>query len=479
MSGATVVISPAGYSVAPTFDYYISPTGSDSNLGTLASPWAITSLLDPANLHATANTSANRAAMVSKRVGVLAGTYSLSGLVDTAVVNDTRPTLTIPAGTGGINTVVQSVTPRGAILDGGNAAGGGSYAYAPAIGQSSGGTGYITIDGFEVKNCNGAGINVYFGSGSATNIVIQNNHVHDITTTVAGNNPAFIRGQGWINALIRNNRVHDYGSNVEGSTSALGGILHYFCVNTTHEYNTVYNVQVGIHGKGAGSAGDNYGTTCRYNYIESLLGESVGFLDFTTGATGANSTTRFYNNVVNASRPLNHGGVGSTNATTPTYAQIYNNTFYFNGSDTAGGFCYVGLSLSAGLTFYNNILQLTGTTTGYLGEWDVIDGTIGLSDYNCYTASATANNVLAKGSSSTWMSSPTVYTLGGWRTANSSDAGSIAADNVLNTPTAGTLSSYQLAGGSPCSNSGRVGGVSSGATVDMGAFVGGTPGSDF
>ena len=44
---ATTVQSTFGLTVnptGPTFDYYISNTGSDSNPGTLASPWALTSL---------------------------------------------------------------------------------------------------------------------------------------------------------------------------------------------------------------------------------------------------------------------------------------------------------------------------------------------------------------------------------------------------------------------------------------------------
>ena len=41
--------NPRGNSVAQTipiqFDYYIAPNGDDSNAGTLAAPWAITSLV--------------------------------------------------------------------------------------------------------------------------------------------------------------------------------------------------------------------------------------------------------------------------------------------------------------------------------------------------------------------------------------------------------------------------------------------------
>jgi hypothetical protein len=50
-----------------TFDYYISVTGSNSNAGTLASPWAITALSTPAN----------QARYAGKRVGILPGNYAV------------------------------------------------------------------------------------------------------------------------------------------------------------------------------------------------------------------------------------------------------------------------------------------------------------------------------------------------------------------------------------------------------------------
>src|ERR1700738_270524 len=51
------------------FDYYISPTGSDSNPGTSPSPWALTAI------------NTKRALYAGKRVGVLPGTYNCLSLV--------------------------------------------------------------------------------------------------------------------------------------------------------------------------------------------------------------------------------------------------------------------------------------------------------------------------------------------------------------------------------------------------------------
>jgi hypothetical protein len=436
--------------------------------------------LDPANSHATTAGKSNYNLIAGKKVGVLPGTYNIGGYVDTTVVNDTNPILNIPGGNPYANTVIQSTTPRGALFDGANTIGGGAGQYAPCIGSSDtrAPNGYVTIDGFEIQNFNGGGVNCWHVTGTGNCLLIQNNHIHGISTTVQGGNPGHIRGQSWFNATITNNKIHDYGSNVETNNGALGGIVFYYGALVTVSYNYVYNVQSGIHGKGSGGSNDNHGCTVCYNWVEALQGESTGIKDFSSTFSGY--TSYFHHNVVNANNPFVHGGVGSTHSLDSQATVCYNNSFYFNGGDGGGGFCYIGTTVSGGINFYNNVLQLTGVTNGFIGEFAIVNGTLGLSDYNCYTASASSVACLAAGSSAVWTSSPTLYTLSGWQTLNGTDAHSIAADNVLNSPTTGTLSSYQPASGSAILNAGRVGGTSAGVLINMGAFDGtGTPGCNF
>src|SRR6185312_8312991 len=104
----------ASSSAGQTFDFYISTTGSDSNAGTLASPWAITSLT---------RTSGNRSAIAGKRIGLLPGTYgiynlwitgvtNLSGNLATASSSSTgtyaynAPVLALPSGSAGSRTFI-------------------------------------------------------------------------------------------------------------------------------------------------------------------------------------------------------------------------------------------------------------------------------------------------------------------------------------------------------------------------------------
>ena len=62
---------PKAWGATTTFDYYISTSGKDSNSGTLASPWALTSFED---------TNPNNRLMAGKRIGLIAGNYSTAGI---------------------------------------------------------------------------------------------------------------------------------------------------------------------------------------------------------------------------------------------------------------------------------------------------------------------------------------------------------------------------------------------------------------
>jgi hypothetical protein len=69
------ILDRAAYSQntqATGFDFYISPTGSDGNPGTLKKLWAITAI------------NTRRADYAGKRIGLLDGTYNLYALCQAA-----------------------------------------------------------------------------------------------------------------------------------------------------------------------------------------------------------------------------------------------------------------------------------------------------------------------------------------------------------------------------------------------------------
>lgn len=114
-AGARAEVAPP---VPPaSFDFYISPTGSDTNLGTLASPWALTALNTKWSTYG------------GKKVGIIAGTYDLltlaGGSYNTGSNDYELAAFEIQGGTSGSPTYIASCdangnySPRSAILDGG------------------------------------------------------------------------------------------------------------------------------------------------------------------------------------------------------------------------------------------------------------------------------------------------------------------------------------------------------------------------
>src|SRR5579863_9641682 len=65
-------VASAQSASSASFDFYISPTGSDSNSGTLDQPWAITAI------------NTRRGDYAGKRVGLLDGTYNVHALCQAA-----------------------------------------------------------------------------------------------------------------------------------------------------------------------------------------------------------------------------------------------------------------------------------------------------------------------------------------------------------------------------------------------------------
>lgn len=145
--------SPYSGASGATFTYYISTTGSDTNSGSLSSPWAITSLQ---------TTSANWSKLAGSRIGLLPGTYNVGSLM----YNDASTgALQIPGGTSGAWTYLGSsdsgghYSPRTATITafssglygGHNSTGAGQWAGPmlahTGISPTTYPVGYLTIDG--------------------------------------------------------------------------------------------------------------------------------------------------------------------------------------------------------------------------------------------------------------------------------------------------------------------------------------------
>lgn len=409
-----------------TFDYYISTTGSDSNPGTLGSPWAITALNTKGGTYG------------GKRVGVLDGTYgqiTISG--QPASGNFSINWLTITGGSVGVPTVIKSVNRWGAIIDGQRT----SMTNDPQSGLMGGDGNYWTIDGFEFKGGNYQHVHSHSGTGHT----VQNCWLHDQHYTTApsppGANSACIFFNNNTNATIRNNYLEDFGASSDGNRhdcilaySAGGGISSGWIV----EYNTVTNLVDGgncFFPKEATAGNKNH--TVRWNYFDGHTQSGVGtnycILWWGQG-TASGDEDKIYGNVLwpipgraLLYTPVSHAGKWS----------IYNNTFVGDWGDDGGM-----VNLQAGspnqYNIYNNIFSRTAR--GFDGDMHLSGtGAIGTMDYNLYDSSPALSVNLG---------GTTYTTLGALQAATSKDTNSSTSTDPLFTGTGSGAEIYQLQAGS-------------------------------
>jgi hypothetical protein len=435
------------------FDFYISPSGSDSSPGTFEQPWAITAL------------NTRRPDYAGKRVGLLDGTY----YVVTVGVTDKSGSQVALAVNGGPSpaspTVVAAVNARQAILTPAD-----PYKGAPIIGQGylqMPNKGNVILDGLYITRASGSGIFFFpvivpnVQEGGTTGIVIRNCEIHDLGGNEA-NNPAGIKLRNCTGTLVSNNKIHSV-QMAPGHNAA--GILSFNCRSNIYEYNTIFDCNSGIYDKNPHTGNHTY----RYNHIEIAGAYPANALTDCSGGDAGDLVT-VHNNVLIA--PNLWDGAD------PAMPSKQSLLFYNNTCISKGRIFYpAGGALSsppAMVTLYNNIIYSSGVT--------VCAGSIALCDYNIYRAGGLVVGL-------TQVAAPrgpgTAYTLSEWQKTSGQDAHSVVSNAAPSALFGSTRSlepgTYQLQASSAGRNLGRAGGVSSGAATDVGAWGGGTTrvGCDF
>jgi hypothetical protein len=468
---ATPLSRQADAQSAETFDFYISTTGSDDNPGTLASPWAITAI------------NTKRSTYRGKKVGLLAGIYDLSGMrpFDGSGGNSPPPILHVAAGTASSPTVIKSVVPRAAILELKSSSG--VRSNKPAIGQFGRGTGaaeksYVTIDGLTVRG--GAFWLMSFFGGTPSDysqyslgIVIQNCHLHDSILPMQDNNPAI-----WIDCcidpIVRNNLFHDI-SDVSAGGVGPCAVMTLSVRGLVMEYNEGYNLRTFLldkHNDGNGGYASD-GFIIRYNYVHDIADTFIMGLDteyHSNSPTGPYNACYVHNNVL-----VGCGAAWYTKINAPTRmdVNIYNNTFVLtrNLPGDNGGWWGPSAAATHQISYYNNIIRRNGFSMGYMGDLAVSTQAVGIINYNSYDPAAFRANILSPLNSNSSATTVTAYSsLSSWRSATGADANSTQAAPIF--VGGSKAAAYALAANSPGLNAGRVGGVSSGAAVHLGAWDG-------
>jgi hypothetical protein len=219
--------------------------------------------------------------------------------------------------------------------------------------------------------------------------------------------------------------------------------------------------------------GNAVNTTIRYCYADFTPTTDVTNVTFLSSGTNTTTTATpgnsIHHNIIISGGPRDSIGYSSEQGAAPE--AFYNNTWVRNSSNL--GYRYVEASgFSALVTAYNNLMYDNGVTSsteyGYMsGNVDVF----ALCDYNIY------GTLMGSPQFSTYASGSaggaTSQTFATWKTAiGSKDAHS--SQNATNPFTnAGTYAlQYTVASGSPAYQTGKVGGLSSGATCNVGAWDG-------
>jgi hypothetical protein len=466
---------------AVTFDYYISTTGSDSNPGTLAEPWAITAIESKGSL------------LVSKRVGLLSGTYYLADYWTLGSSQGVGAYINMfYGGTAEAPTVIESVVPRGAILTPeatGGTLEGNNYACLWVDDDAD----YVELRGIRFTRSGAIGVWV-MGSYN----LIEDCQFDDFDGSRigidGGSNPGAIRHRNFGRfSTIRNCKFFDlFTGSPSTIQSAVGPVYDYqdivieycsfsTCVpfypkrntgNFTFRYNFVYDTteysgseaillsfDVSDHLRYDDSAGTfpDYGRTSNkcHNNLFVVENTRLSYDSYQTGQWA--NDVEFYNNtvVLNASlqegsgfwRRGNDSGDIDNGKTPPADIPVtwdwYNNIFY------AGA----GVNIQAGWMYTRDAYGFPDLA----GAWD----------YNGYN---TFKYAMLDGATLT------EYTTIGSFQAIGLDTNSIVdADPEFANLGGSTAADYQLEGTSPFKSAGHVGGVSGGATVDMGAWGGLSP----
>lgn len=457
-----------------TFDYYISTNGSDSNPGTLAAPWAITSLN---------RTNSNNSKIKGKRVGMLPGTYGIYSMWNSGGYGYQTPVLNLPSGSAGARTFLGASDSSGQQTIGGvnitaspsGKPGGGnpgtSSSSIAMIGKDYRDTngGHCQIDGLVLSDCTNLIVSYYTG----TDMWVTNCHVYNCWGDEGNNTGAIWFGGGATNGGVQNCLIHDVTIAGSGTLHNCAGIFSEDTIGNLYEYNTIYNCNCGIYDKNQNDGGHTY----RYNYIEINGSNPYNCLmDCAGGPSG--TVSRVYNNILviapstGNERFIWQGICTNGPGANPTQAmEFYNNTCYvLSGGGFQSGVTYQSAG-AASVKHYNNIYVSAAPGFYDTVSFNTSSSAIAISDYNAYIGGC--GDHLGRGTNGAPSSN---YTLTNWQSSFSLDTHSLSqasAGGVFTSPGgAQNPGGYKLATGSPCEGAGSSNGTASGAAVDMGAWGG-------
>jgi hypothetical protein len=450
-------------SSSATFDFYISPNGSDSNPGTIDRPWAITAL------------NTKRSTYAGRRVGLLDGTYSTASLG--AYAGGYSPALGIAAGTADRPTIVEAVNPRMAIIDDS----GGSAGRA-IIGSLDATTGHFTLRNLKVRGARQNCIHIQRTSGRGEGIKVEGCEVYDQRFGGADITVGIFL-QALDDAQVTNCYIHDITNTTGGSRVA--GIMMYGCRRTRIERcSFAKTVNSAIHDKYAGGSPrlDQQETQVRQCYFG---GNPIALWGFDNrDQTGTPPSAGPYGPYIIENNVFD--GVGSVLSNPGAFSAespvIFRNNTIYLASGTGSGPGLYTKKPGCEPSFYNNIWYFTGSWGEARALTVSVNGSgaalMRVLDYNCYgprgVAWLTQNGYGEPYTPNNGSGYVVRSTEAQWQAATGGDrtGRSLFSTDPRFTMAGSDAERFKLQSGSPCIGAGRVGGSPSGAPVNMGAWDG-------
>lgn len=482
-------------------NFFISPAGVDTNPGTLAQPWSLSAIKN------------NQTTYAGKAIGVIGGTYqyvnSGSGQVSIySLIQASTSTAAIFPLNGGTATNPTWIgscdssghySPRAAIISGIDPITSSQpTATATLLGQTLNAQptgGYVTVDALTLTGFTTYGI--YFGPGSGGTypydpalggsggfggITIVNNQIHNGVAPNGNQNPACIGlDKGLYGALVLNNKLYNFTSTTGnlGDTNGIGTFNVRGCI---YAYNTIYNTCNSIHDKTQGGAAGKTGggNVIAYNYCTpatpnaALNGPGYG----NSGETWT-AHHNIFDNGPAASAFFSDSSKSAASTLTPAGPIPGYNVLFYNNTCIAnyvGGPSFWQEGWGGTTTNYNNIVfDQMSSRNGLMAFQSTVPapGSVYIGAYNLY---GDVNGVCDMGwnEHASYTSLPNIFALAAFQTTTGQDLTSIIGQATYAgaTGTGTNAGAYKLAGGSAGTNLGRVGGTSSGAVCNVGAWDG-------
>jgi Right handed beta helix region len=353
--------------------YYVSKSGSDSNVGSQAQPWLTIG-------HAAATATAGSTVLVGAGTYHESVTFGHSGTASAPIVFNGQGGLAIVDGTTGVPccTTPSAVSSNGFLGDN-------TQGLFNIVGTSAV-INYVTVEGFTIQNYitsskDEVPVGVLIAGGGA-GINLLNNTVKNIQTTAGKDGNAY--GIGVFGTSATPLSVTVSGNTVTGcltgesETTTYNGNVQNFVVSNNVIYDNdnigmdaIGFEQVGPPGSDQAMNGDVYGNLIYNNSAKDNPGEGKQYDQDGLYCDGCTNVT-FERNTVYGN-DLGIEAASETEGELGSYVIIRNNLIYANNANgvSVGGYAPSGTGGSSNITIVNNSLYDNDTQSQGGGEFQI------------------------------------------------------------------------------------------------------------